>query len=390
MKISVCILLISVSFFNVSGQQTLYNVTPGQGNGLRFWNNDAYKIHMGNSTEYKYGPVNDYSIKMNMNNDTDRGWVWGVTGVQPIAALNTLGDFQIDGSFRSKLGIFEAADIQVAANASDYKDWAKYSVAIAAGKVLETQSNGHQIRKFEFSDFPQGNTLPAGTSLTIKNDNNKTFFTTSSINAETRFHVADPEGVEIIKAGNFATNSSNNNSNESVNWVHLLKPNSRFAIGSWAMYKPEHEFTVRGSGWFEHEIITNDKIGVGIQASDIPTGYKLVKVQLQNSWPDYVFHKAYDLPTIQEVAHHISEKGHLINIPSAAEVKENGIQLGEMNAKLLEKIEELTLYTIAQEKKINELQSDNKKQQSIIHQQLTNNQQIESRLAKLEALLTKK
>ncbi|GAA4277400.1 hypothetical protein GCM10022259_21240 [Aquimarina mytili] len=72
-------------------------------------------------------------------------------------------------------------------------------------------------------------------------------------------------------------------------------------------------------------------------------------------WPDYVFEKNYTLPTLFQVEQHIAEKGHLINIPSAKEVEKNGIQLGEMNKKLLEKIEELTLYTISQEKKIKTL-----------------------------------
>ncbi len=49
---------------------------------------------------------------------------------------------------------------------------------------------------------------------------------------------------------------------------------------------------------------------------------------------------------------HIKEKGHLINIPSAKDVEENGILLGEMNKLLLEKIEELTLYSIEQKKEI--------------------------------------
>ncbi|WP_422858986.1 hypothetical protein ACOKFD_16880 [Flagellimonas sp. S174] len=49
---------------------------------------------------------------------------------------------------------------------------------------------------------------------------------------------------------------------------------------------------------------------------------------------------------MEEVQNYIKEKGHLPNIPSAKEMEENGIQLGEMNMKLLEKIEELTLYII--------------------------------------------
>ncbi len=100
---------------------------------------------------------------------------------------------------------------------------------------------------------------------------------------------------------------------------------------------------------------------VGIGTSTIPNGYHLavdgkviseeVKVLLSEDWADYVFAEGYDLPKLEEVEKHIKEKGHLINIPSAAEVKADGIELGEMNRLLLEKIEELTLYIIDLEKK---------------------------------------
>ncbi|MDY8134842.1 hypothetical protein [Aquimarina sp. 2201CG5-10] len=93
-------------------------------------------------------------------------------------------------------------------------------------------------------------------------------------------------------------------------------------------------------------------------------GYKLAvngKIRSQeivveaSPWPDYVFKKEYELPTLTEVAKFIKEKGHLPNIPTEKEVSENGVHLGEINAKLLEKIEELTLYTIRQDQEIKEL-----------------------------------
>jgi hypothetical protein len=56
------------------------------------------------------------------------------------------------------------------------------------------------------------------------------------------------------------------------------------------------------------------------------------------------------------------------DIPSEKEVKKNGISLGEMDAKLLRKIEELTLYTIEQEKKINNLEKNNKLLKSLVSQ----------------------
>ncbi|SHN20135.1 hypothetical protein [Flavobacterium pectinovorum] len=88
---------------------------------------------------------------------------------------------------------------------------------------------------------------------------------------------------------------------------------------------------------------------------------KEVKVDLLG-WSDFVFKKEYNLPTLAEVEKHINEKGHLENIPNEEEVLKNGINLGEMNAKLLQKIEELTLYMIDQNKNIQSLIEENKKQ----------------------------
>ncbi|PWB21463.1 hypothetical protein DCO46_19825, partial [Flavobacterium sp. HTF] len=68
-------------------------------------------------------------------------------------------------------------------------------------------------------------------------------------------------------------------------------------------------------------------------------GAREIKVQA-TGWSDFVFKKDYKLPTLEEVENHINEKGHLENIPSEEEVLKNGINLGEMNSKLLQKIEE--------------------------------------------------
>ncbi|MBV6646813.1 MAG: hypothetical protein KI790_15250 [Cyclobacteriaceae bacterium] len=88
-----------------------------------------------------------------------------------------------------------------------------------------------------------------------------------------------------------------------------------------------------------------------------------VKVALIENWPDFVFENNYNLRTLEQVEEHIAQKGHLPEIPSEAEVTENGINLGEMNAKLLQKIEELTLYLIEQNKEINELKQLSYQQQ---------------------------
>ena len=75
-----------------------------------------------------------------------------------------------------------------------------------------------------------------------------------------------------------------------------------------------------------------------------------------NSWYDHVFEPTYHLRSLSELEQYIQQNSRLPEIPSAQEVQENGIDLGEMQSKLLLKIEELTLYIIEQQKQIRELQ----------------------------------
>jgi hypothetical protein len=84
---------------------------------------------------------------------------------------------------------------------------------------------------------------------------------------------------------------------------------------------------------------------------------KEVKVDMEG-WSDFVFKKEYNLPTLEQVEKHIADKGYLENIPSEEEVLQNGINLGEMNDKLLQKIEELTLYLIEMKKENESLKSN--------------------------------
>lgn len=77
-----------------------------------------------------------------------------------------------------------------------------------------------------------------------------------------------------------------------------------------------------------------------------------------DAWADYVFKREYQLKPLSEVKAFINENGHLPGIPSEAEVKENGVNMGEMQVKLLEKIEEMTLHMIELEKKVTELEAE--------------------------------
>jgi len=82
---------------------------------------------------------------------------------------------------------------------------------------------------------------------------------------------------------------------------------------------------------------------------------KQVSVSLAN-WPDFVFENDYNLTPLTEIEQYIKQNNRLPNIPSAQEIEENGLDLGDMQSKLLQKIEELTLYILQQNQKMTDLQ----------------------------------
>ena len=109
-----------------------------------------------------------------------------------------------------------------------------------------------------------------------------------------------------------------------------------------------------------------DNIGIGTSNTQ---GYKLavngsiiaqkIKLKAFSQWPDYVFRKDYVLPGLPQVEKYITEHQHLPGLPSAEEVKKDGLELGDNQAIMLKKIEELTLYVIELNKKVEKLATEN-------------------------------
>lgn len=124
----------------------------------------------------------------------------------------------------------------------------------------------------------------------------------------------------------------------------------------------DHNHVFRGNG-DSYMSLTGD---VGIGTTD-PLGYKLAvkgnigaeEIEVRtNYWADYVFDNDYDLLSLEEVENFIDYNGHLPDVPSEKEAVQNALNLGDMDVLLLQKIEELTLYTIEQNKLIKQMRNE--------------------------------
>ena len=141
-------------------------------------------------------------------------------------------------------------------------------------------------------------------------------------------------------------------------------------------------------------INSNGDIGIGTETPDAKLAVKgnihaeEVKVDLSVPGPDYVFEENYHLKPLATLKQYIQQHKHLPNIPSAKDMEANGIDLGIMNMKLLEKIEELTLYTIEQEKEIKTSKNETSLLKEKLKTQEQINQNLEARLSKLEKLVS--
>lgn len=122
-----------------------------------------------------------------------------------------------------------------------------------------------------------------------------------------------------------------------------------------------------GAGWSLLFNQTTGQLNLGATRNANDVSYKLnvggkilaeeVRVQLQSLWPDYVFKSNYHLMPLNELNIFIKENEHLPGIPGAAEMEKSGLELGEMQRKMVEKIEELTLYILELKREVDMLKA---------------------------------
>ncbi len=177
---------------------------------------------------------------------------------------------------------------------------------------------------------------------TVDNDgptNSGAAVISSSVDGELRFiTLGSPPPGEYEPGDNFGpTLYSDNDILQQIKMV--IKPDGKIGIGQPSNYSGNFKLYVKGG-------IISDKVKVAVDGSP--------------EWMDVVFEKNYPLRTIRELEKYIHLNKHLPEIPTTEEVKRDGIDLGMMQKKFLQKIEELSLYIIQQEKRIEALENSKK------------------------------
>jgi hypothetical protein len=260
--------------------------------------------------------------------------------------LDTTGRLQIGADYDFLLpGIYNPTKLLVVGNSQIY-----------SGIMSSISSEGNlQITNSQGLFFPNENLKLDGSS--VQADLNNTTATTLKLN---------PFGGNVA----VGTTVANEKLVVASNGIGISQQNSGgttkigFYTSGSAAYLQTHTnndlLFSTNNGSTQMILTTAGNVGIG---TTNPT-YKLAvngnirskEVVVETGWADYVFAKDYKLPSLNEVEKYIKANNHLPEIPSAQEIQTNGLKVGELQTKMMQKIEELTLYIIEQNKKIEALE----------------------------------
>lgn len=204
-----------------------------------------------------------------------------------------------------------------------------YSISTRDANVISVERTGGGTRFYELAVYDNGlsydfviQTNARYTSLNIKS----TYLFSKSILFNT---VVPKQDVDIKKYDPTGKRIATSDFNQTI--MTATDKYGRLGIGT---LEPQAKLDVRGN-------IIADEVEIKI-----------------NKGADFVFSPDYDLKTLSEVESFIKENRHLPEIPSEKEMQKNGLNLNEMQIKLLQKVEELTLYVIEQQKEIKSLKQE--------------------------------
>jgi hypothetical protein len=179
---------------------------------------------------------------------------------------------------------------------------------------------------------------------------------------KTKFQVNGALSVGQTSPGTWTTNGSDIFLNAgTTNQGITLRPNGDGSGVGQAVFTAWGVHTFYDANGNAQVVFANGNVGIGTasptQKLAVNGAIRAKEMIVETAWSDYVFADNYKLASLAEVEREIHKERHLPGIPSAKEVAERGVSVGDMQAKLLAKVEELTLHLIAQEKKLAAQQS---------------------------------
>jgi len=277
----------------------------------------SFLLLIGLITACSYAQVTDQNGVI--ANGTSNTNLTGNIGIGVTPSSSSSYKLEVNGEFKAKRGIFSNS-LPDGTTFVDYADRNLKCSVLNAG--TQFGPSGYILNVL---DFPQSNLNSQAQSFIGMEDRN--------LKSRWRFYANTGGLSELLyyNKSQSAFYSLKEDGNDNV-YLKLPKTNSYLTIGT-------SSFTDNGD---LYKLTVNGKV-------------RAHAVKVYTDWADFVFEKDYELPTLEEVETYINTNGHLKDIPSAKEVEENGIEIGEMNKLLLQKIEELTLYTIELKKEIDAL-----------------------------------